>query len=380
MTLPTARLRKRGIFEMSSNREILEELFQKGKINLRRGDLFYNRPEPMPEWFDFDRVKGMMLGLAIGDSLGKPTEGMLHKSRKARFGEIRDYLPTRHSNGPVGMPSDDTQLAFWTLEQMIIDRGFNPENVAKRFSRDRIFGIGSSVMRFLNNLKSGSPWYEAGPESAGNGALMRIAPMLIPHLKTATADLWVDTALSGMITHNDSGSIAACISFINMLWQLLRMDSPPRPEWWLKTYVAIAKELELKKKYRPRTKAFSNFAGPIWQFVEQQVGEAYSKNKSVEEACDRWYSGAYLLETVPGVIFILMKYGDNLEEAIVRAVNDTKDNDTVAAIVGAAVGALHGKRKIPERWIKNLSGRTSFSDDGRIFELLEMAENNSAWN
>jgi ADP-ribosylglycohydrolase len=65
---------------------------------------------------------------------------------------------------------------------------------------------------------------------------------------------------------------------------------------------------------------------------------------------------------------------------MVRAVNDTRDNDTIAAIVGAAVGALHGKRRIPERWLENHSGRTSFSDDGRIFELLEMAENISMWN
>lgn len=93
------------------------------------------------------------------------------------------------------------------------------------------------------------------------------------------------------------------------------------------------------------------------------------------EACISWYSGAYLLETLPSVIFILMKHGHNLEEAIIRAVNDTKDNDTIGAIVGAAVGALHGKRAIPERWIRNHSGRTSFSDDGRIFDLLTDAKN-----
>jgi len=34
------------------------------------------------------------------------------------------------------------------------------------------------------------------------------------------------------------------------------------------------------------------------------------------------------------------------EEAIVRAVNDTKDNDTIAAIAGAGVGVLHGRNRI----------------------------------
>ncbi|MBN1850158.1 MAG: ADP-ribosylglycohydrolase family protein [Deltaproteobacteria bacterium] len=59
-----------------------------------------------------------------------------------------------------------------------------------------------------------------------------------------------------------------------------------------------------------------------------------------------------------------------MEETLIRAINDTKDNDTIGAVPGAAVGALHGKSAIPEKWIKNLSARTSFSDDGRIFDLL----------
>jgi ADP-ribosylglycohydrolase len=93
----------------------------------------------------------------------------------------------------------------------------------------------------------------------------------------------------------------------------------------------------------------------------------------VVEASNLWYSAAFILETVQSVIYILMKHGGDLEEAIVRAVNDTWDNDTIAAIVGAAVGALHGKRAIPERWLGNLSGRTSYTDDGRVFQLLEEA-------
>jgi ADP-ribosylglycohydrolase len=58
---------------------------------------------------------------------------------------------------------------------------------------------------------------------------------------------------------------------------------------------------------------------------------------------------------------------------MVRAVNDTKDNDTIAAIVGVALGALHGKKAIPVRWIRNLSGRTADRDDGRVFEILARA-------
>ena len=69
--------------------------------------------------------------------------------------------------------------------------------------------------------------------------------------------------------------------------------------------------------------------------------------RSIVEACDTWYSGAYLLETVPSALYTLMCCAYDPEEAIVRAINDTKDNDTIGAIVGAAVGALHGERAFP---------------------------------
>jgi ADP-ribosyl-[dinitrogen reductase] hydrolase len=328
----------------------------------------------MPNGFDFGKVEGMMLGLAIGDALGNTNEGMLPSDRRQRLGEIRDYLPNHKASGKhVGLPSDDTQLAFWTLEQMIEDKGFDPEHVARRFCRDRVFGIGRIVREFIWNFKSGKPWHECGPKSAGNGALMRIAPMVIPHLKTATPDLWVDTALCAMLTHNDSGSTASCISFINMLWQLLKMDTPPAPEWWLETYVSVARDLETGEEYTSRGGAYMEYRGPIWRFVQEKVDAAYKENLSVVEACNSWYSAAFLLETVPSVIYILMKHGRDLEEAIVRAVNDTKDNDSIGAIVGAAVGALHGKQAIPERWVKYLLGRTSYTDDGRVFELLKKA-------
>jgi ADP-ribosylglycohydrolase len=361
---------------MATNQHILDHLFETGQIDLRRGGLFDLAPGPMPEDFDYGRVEGMLLGLAAGDALGCTTESQSPGERRARYGEVRDYLPNRYAGGqPVGLPSDDTQLAFWTLEQMLADGGFNPEHVAARFCRGRIFGIGSTVQAFIRCYTSGTKrWYECGQRSAGNGALMRIAPMLIPHLRTGTADVWADTALSAMLTHNDSGSTAACLAFTHMLWQLLAMDTPPEPAWWLETYVAAAGDLETDDTYRPRGGAFTGYRGTIWRFVRERVGEAHRRDLPVLAACDAWHSGAYLLETVPSVLYILMRHSHDPEEAMVRAVNDTRDNDTIAAIAGAAVGALHGRAGLPERWISQLAGRTAEHDDGRIFDLLEQSK------
>lgn len=75
-----------------------------------------------------------MLGMAIGDSLGNTSEGQLPEERSRTFGTIRDYLPNHHVKGaataatgrPKGYPTDDTQLAFWTLEQMLDSRHSRP--------------------------------------------------------------------------------------------------------------------------------------------------------------------------------------------------------------------------------------------------------------
>ncbi len=55
------------------------------------------------------------------------------------------------------------------------------------------------------------------------------------------------------------------------------------------------------------------------------------------------------------------------------AVNDTRDNDTIAAIVGAAMGAAHGTAWIPAEWRDQLLGRTLEDNDGYLFDLIDAA-------
>lgn len=357
-----------------ANRETLEGLLSSGGISLRRGAIFDMAPAPLPASMGFERIEGMLLGLAIGDALGAPTEGMLPGARAARHGEIVDYLPHRYAGGKaVGLPSDDTQLAFRTVEQMLRNGSLRPDEVARRLADERIFGIGGSVTAFVRNTHAGVPWHEAGVASAGNGAVMRIAPVILPYLRRPSSGLWVDTALSAKITHNDSASIASCVALVRIIWGTLGFRSTPAAKWWVERFLETARELELDKSYRPRGGAIRDYTGPLWRYVGEYVTAAYEQGLNVRRACDLWYSGAYLLETIPTVLYILMTHGDDFETAVVRAVNDTKDNDTIAAIVGAVLGALHGKDAIPERWLDGLVGRMSDNDDGRIFELISDA-------
>ncbi len=201
---------------------------------------------------------------------------------------------------------------------------------------------------------------------------MRIAPVLVPHLRHPSSALWADAALAAMVTHNDYASNAACVAFVNLLWECLRLERPPAAKWWVDTFCDVMEPLEGETAYRPRVPG-ETYVGPIGRYTRQRVLAALEAGTPTVEACNGWYSGAFLMETIPCVLCILARHGQDAEEAIVRAVNDTRDNDSVAAIVGAAVGALHGAAKLPPRWREGLLGRTAAHDDGKVFELIGRA-------
>ncbi|MGL4650024.1 MAG: ADP-ribosylglycohydrolase family protein, partial [Caldilineaceae bacterium] len=138
----------------------------------------------------------------------------------------------------------------------------------------------------------------------------------------------------------------------------------------------VVREVETDTAYSARShhSAVANFRGTLGDFLETYIPQAMESSLSVRDACDLWYSGAFMLETVPAALYILMRHGTDPEEAIVRAVNDTRDNDTVAAIVGAAMGALHGRHNLPASGVSNLLGRLGAADDGAVQELLRRAQ------
>ena len=110
------------------------------------------------------------------------------------------------------------------------------------------------------------------------------------------------------------------------------------------TYVGYARPLDGESRYRPRGGSFEGkYEGPIWRFVAERLPRTLAARTGALAAADEWSSGAYLLETVPTALYVLTLHAHDPEQATARAVNDTCDNDTIAAIVGAAVGALHGE-------------------------------------
>ena len=190
--------------ECESTSCIMDILFEENLINAEQPKLLYSKPRRIDR-LQLSKVDGMLFGVPIGDALGSPFEGKPPSEENFRM--INGYLPKAHI-------TDDTQLTFWTLEVFLGRGWFDPEALADRFSSEWIIGIGGSVKRFIRNYKDlGKPWYLSGVESAGNGALMRISPVVIPHLLNPTRELWSDAVVTTYLTHNNRLAISSAVAF-----------------------------------------------------------------------------------------------------------------------------------------------------------------------
>lgn len=351
-----------------------QSLIRHGLIPLRWHERLDTPPPALPTGVRLaDRIEGMLLGLAIGDALGNTSESMNPDQRHEVHGWISGYLPNRHAdNRCIGLPSDDTQLAFRLIEQLLADGELRPAALGARIADGgQIYGIGQATREFVRNFRRGQPWYRCGSPTAGNGALMRIAPVLLPWVTCPGEGLWHDTLSAAHLTHADALSTASCLALVHLLWRAIGMEAAPPPDWWLDEWLAVCHDVGLDEhRHASREFARIRFHGTLTELVETHVRPALVTGKACDQTCNRWGSAAYLLETVPSVLYILGRHAHNPRQAMLEAVNHTRDNDTVAAIVGAVVGALHGASALPPLWIDHLAGRMAERDNHRIFVLM----------
>ncbi|WP_457751536.1 ADP-ribosylglycohydrolase family protein [Thermococcus sp.] len=340
---------------------IMEILFEKGLLEIERSRLLYSSPNSLNE-IRLDKVEGLLVGIAIGDALGVPIEGKI----PVRGEVVKGYLPRAHI-------TDDTQMAFWTLEVILKCNWLNPEVLADRYTKERIIGIGRTVKRFIKNYKDLKvPWYLAGVESAGNGALVKLPSVIIPHLLIPSRGLWSDAVVSTYLIYHDRLAISSAVAFTHLLWESFGMRYVPEAEWWLEEYVKVAREIEGdNSSYAPRLGEIS-YEGPGWYFIDKVLTTAVSRGWSLYDLNKAVGSGAYLLETIPMVLYDLMLYGESPFDAIVNAVSYSKDSDTMGAIVGYMIGALHGIKAFPRHLLEPMiSGRIL---PGNFIELIIKTE------
>src|SRR5574341_483977 len=133
---------------------------------------------------------------------GEAGSGRLAAGRKHE--DVRDSPA-----GGKGQRAEDGSQQEREWRDQLGDRLIDPEELAKRFTREHIRGIGQATREFVRDYKDlGRPWYETGVPSAGNGTAMRAAPVGLVHLGDPHR-IYRDSLLQSVVTHRDSMAIAA---------------------------------------------------------------------------------------------------------------------------------------------------------------------------
>ena len=134
---------------------------------------------------DLNRCHGCLLGLAVGDAVGTTVEFQPRGS----FSPVTDMMGGGPFHLKPGQWTDDTSMALCLGTSLIARNGFDPVDQMDRYwdwyqngylsSTGNCFDIGNTVRNALERYKQTGDPFSGGndPYSAGNGSLMRLAPI-----------------------------------------------------------------------------------------------------------------------------------------------------------------------------------------------------------
>lgn len=273
--------------------------------------------EPRP----WARAEGMLAGLMHGERAGRASRGEAAVLTAVTLDNIG---PDRVAD-PV----------------VLVNSMFEPQDLAAHFVKapvgepgDGLLGLRQSFLPPQHNS-----WFPAG--RAGCGALQRAAAFLVPHMAAPSGPaVWVDVTFGTALTHNDTAAHAASLGFANVLWGLLAHSAPPRPGYYLEQFLTGCEGLELDTPYTCRSGRMDGWTGRLSDFARQAVEQARAEKQPAPQALESWGNGAYLLEVVPGILYLLECHGH--EPA--RAMELVPTGGWMGALLGAALGALHGRQ------------------------------------
>ena len=277
-----------------------------------------------------ERYRGSLLGLACGDAVGTAVE---FRSRGS-FAPLTDMIGGGPFGLAVGKWTDDTSMALCLAESLLNKLDFDATDQMGRYlnwwqwgylsSTGDCFDIGMTVRQALMTFQeTGNPFAgSTDPQSAGNGSLMRLAPVVLfyyPSIEQVVASC----AESSRTTHAAPEAIQCCALFGLALAKALAGESK-----------ASLLHLEGAKLNEPKVASIAkgSFLGKSRTEI---VGSGYSV-ASLEAAL--W----------------CFHHTETFEAAVLEAANLGDDADTTAAITGQLAGAYYGIKQIPPRWLERL--------------------------
>ena len=271
------------------------------------------------------RYRGALLGLACGDALGTTLEFRLPGS----FEPITDITGGGPFKLQAGQWTDDTSMALCLAESLLEKQAFDAEDQMQRYvkwwqeghlsSTGQCFDIGQATRTALQEyLTHGDPFAgSTHPMSAGNGSIMRLAPVVMFFFPDNEAALHFAVE-SSRTTHAAAECLDACRY---MAWQLAEIFS------------GADKQALQNAAYTPETRKLS------------KIHQGSYLNKQRQEL----RGSGYVIESLEAAMWCFHQH-DNYADAVLAAANLGDDADTTAAVCGQLAGAYYGIDAIPQHW------------------------------
>lgn len=314
----------------------------------------------MCEQSERERFEGCMLGLAIGDALGFPTEFLSLPQIRARYGPegVADFA----SRGalPPGSYSDDTQMSLAVARGLIAagEHLDDAERVIQCICGEFVVWLdtealadprapGRTCIEGCRRLEQGVPWRESGVcASKGCGAAMRSAPIgLVYHDRPA---LLREVAYGASVcTHAHPTGVAAGIATAYL------------------TALALVGDV-------------GDMVGKLLEFVGDVSDEFNDKMRQVESVLQLEPDDAFAVlgegwvgeEAVAGALYCFLRTPADFAAAVLTGANTQGDSDSIACIAGAFSGARNGSTRIPQRWVQGVERAGLLTDTGGSLHAL----------
>lgn len=285
-----------------------------------------------------ERYRGSIIGLAVGDALGTTVEFC----EPGTFEPITDIV----GGGPFclkpGQWTDDTSMALCLADSLIDNRGFNAKDQMDRYARwyregylsstGSCFDIGNATCQALQKyITTGNPYSGSEhPSSAGNGSIMRLAPVALFYAKNLRQGI-DKCAESSLPTHAALETLDACRYFGALIIGAIQ---------------GVDKDKLLSENYEPIAGVWK--ANPLGPNIAAVAQGSFKKLQPPDIK-----GSGYVVKSLEAALWAFYR-ADNFKEGCLMAVNLGDDADTTGAVYGQLAGAYYGISGIPHEWVDKI--------------------------
>jgi ADP-ribosylglycohydrolase len=344
-----------------------------------------------------DRILGIIIGSALGDTIGLYTEFM--SSRNAHrvyptgvftlYPTPTPFFHDRHRGKFFeGRWTDDTDHCVLLLLSYLRHKEMQPVDFASRLKiwvtqglrvLDTLpLGLGSTVgavVRDKDFLKAPvdvavKVWTKSAYMGAANGSLMRTYPVAFACLDKTLTETFETSAEISMVTHPDPRCVLSCCVLVGLIRGILRGE--------VKTVVDVDEMIEKSAEWV--TEEYPKKLPESCPGLDDAEMRKHAFAKSLDDLKLDDGGIGYVYKAL-GCAIVLLREAIAIsglakkklffEDAISRVTMAAGDADTNGAIVGALLGAYLGYMALPEHWVRGMKNGDWLSGKGeRVCDIL----------